>query len=178
MTLDYEKFKAQAQEFISISEKLNDAWLIRTLKNKEQEIYLEKRIVKANLETNENNTSPDQDEHIDPNLTTFVYHIVYSQSYSVPVLYFNAHFQNGKSLKLEEVWALVPNCYTTNSTTKWEMITQQEHPKLGIPCFGIHPCHTKDLVLPCSTSNYLITWLSVVGPVVGLSLPLEYAKYT
>lgn len=183
MTLEYEKFKSLAEEFISISAKCDDEWFIRTVKNHTTEhIYLEKRIVKANienLETNDDHAFCDKEiEEVEPTITTFVYHIVYNESYSVPVLCFNGHHQNGKSFTLEEIWKMIPNCYTTGSDTKWDMITQQEHPRLGIPCFAIHPCYTKDLVSTCSTSNYIITWLSVMGPVVGLSLPLEYAKFT
>ena len=64
--------------------------------------------------------------------------------------------------------------------------TWQEHPVTGVPCYHIHPCETKALMTsltadastpslsssPSSSSNYLMAWLSAVGPVVGLHLPL------
>ncbi|XP_072025034.1 ubiquitin-like-conjugating enzyme ATG10 isoform X3 [Amphiura filiformis] len=115
----------------------------------------------------------------------YEYHIVYSSSYSVPVLYFTACKSDGKLLSLDEVWQAIPEYYQTRlQHQRWTFITQQEHPYLGRPFFQLHPCHTADLmhaVLPQGTdstkrSNYLVTWLSSVGPVVGLSLPLVYSQ--
>jgi hypothetical protein len=64
----------------------------------------------------------------------------------------------------------------------------QDHPILSIPFYHIHPCQTANFMSRChaasSTSSsttsasphpsYLITWLSLVGPVAGLHLPLAY----
>lgn len=112
---------------------------------------------------------------------TYEYHIVYSPSYGVPVLYFNAHTQGGKLLGLEEIWKRVPDVYKERlSKERWTFITQQEHPLLGHPFYYLHPCHTADLMknTPVLTDkrHYIISWLSAVGPVVGLKLPLEYGK--
>ncbi|XP_038069017.1 ubiquitin-like-conjugating enzyme ATG10 [Patiria miniata] len=116
----------------------------------------------------------------------FDYHIVYNLSYSVPTLYFSACHQDGKILSLDEVWQSVPSHYQRRlQSERWTFITQQEHPILGRPFYCLHPCHTADLMTAVlkatsqtstSHSNYLVTWLSSVGPVVGLALPLEYAK--
>uniref|UniRef100_W5M1Z0 Ubiquitin-like-conjugating enzyme ATG10 n=1 Tax=Lepisosteus oculatus TaxID=7918 RepID=W5M1Z0_LEPOC len=59
----------------------------------------------------------------------------------------------------------------------------QEHPLLGQAFFALHPCRTQEFMSPIVTAakgenrslNYIAAWLSVVGPVVGLSLPLSYA---
>lgn len=75
-------------------------------------------------------------------------------------------------------------------------VTQAEHPILGVPFFTIHPCQTANIMAlfrpgtiffylsvtsyivedpaVSSTANYLLSWLSVVGPVIGLELPLRY----
>lgn len=110
------------------------------------------------------------------------YHVVYSESYQVPVLYFNAFHSNGKLLSLEEIWNSVPGPFQERVRLDgWSTITQQEHPILGRPFFQLHPCHTADLMKQTqamnthSKSNYIITWLSSVGPVVGLNLPLVFA---
>jgi hypothetical protein len=56
----------------------------------------------------------------------------------------------------------------------------------GMPCFHVHPCETKALMTSltdrsgaidahrtdATRDNYLMAWLSAVGPVVGLRLPL------
>ncbi|KAL5009071.1 hypothetical protein ScPMuIL_014652 [Solemya velum] len=106
---------------------------------------------------------------------TYEYNIVYSPSYSVPVLYFNVYKPEGVLASLEEVWGSVPPLYTKQvDRDRWTMLTQQEHPLLRRPYFQLHPCHTADLMkqISCRHSNYLVTWLSAVGPVVKLSLPL------
>ncbi|XP_071118274.1 ubiquitin-like-conjugating enzyme ATG10 [Haliotis cracherodii] len=109
----------------------------------------------------------------------FEYHIVYSASYGVPVLYFNAYTQDGRLLSLDAVWNNVPQHYQDRfQHERWTILTQQEHPILGRPFFQLHPCHTADLMSkldPHSCSrNYLLSWLSAVGPVVGLKIPLSY----
>lgn len=60
----------------------------------------------------------------------------------------------------------------------------QEHPILGQPFFVLHPCKTDEFMTPVLKNsqkinrsvNYITSWLSVVGPVVGLNLPLSYAR--
>eukprot|EP00057_Strongylocentrotus_purpuratus_P010345 XP_011664819.1 PREDICTED: ubiquitin-like-conjugating enzyme ATG10 [Strongylocentrotus purpuratus] len=110
----------------------------------------------------------------------FEYHIIHSASYNVPVLYFTACKSDGKLLTLEEVWRQVPGSYQERLRhQRWTFITQQEHPLLGRPFFQLHPCRTADLmksVAPISKGNYVMTWLSSVGPVVGLELPLAFAN--
>lgn len=108
------------------------------------------------------------------------YFVVYSSTYQVPVLYFQASHLDGRMLTWEEVWADVPS-HHRDEDIRWNFITQQEHPVTGVPCFHIHPCETKALMTSLtadastpspSSSNYLMAWLSAVGPVVGLHLPL------
>ncbi|XP_013400486.1 ubiquitin-like-conjugating enzyme ATG10 isoform X2 [Lingula anatina] len=75
------------------------------------------------------------------------YHVVYSDSYSVPVLYFNMYHDSGKLLTLDEIWSLVPQIYQSRlSQERWTFLTQQEHPILGRPYFQLHPCHTASLM--------------------------------
>lgn len=114
----------------------------------------------------------------------YEFHVVYSSSYQVPVLYFRACYTDGKPLTLEEIWGSVNECYRDHLLQgAWETITQQEHPLLGQPFFVLHPCRTAKFmtaVLPKAQQtkcpvNYITTWLSMVGPVVGLNLPLSYA---
>lgn len=77
-------------------------------------------------------------------------------------------------------------CNPRRDTTRTRHTAWQEHPVTGVPCYHIHPCETKALMTsltadaptpsPSSSqssgSNYLMAWLSAVGPVVGLHLPL------
>ncbi|XP_058512308.1 ubiquitin-like-conjugating enzyme ATG10 isoform X2 [Ochotona princeps] len=115
----------------------------------------------------------------------YEYHVLYSCSFQVPVLYFRASFLDGRPLTLEDIWEGVHQCYRERLLqAPWDAITQQEHPILGQPFFVLHPCKTNEFMTPVLKNpqkinrniNYVTTWLSVVGPVVGLTLPLSYAK--
>ncbi|XP_069792512.1 ubiquitin-like-conjugating enzyme ATG10 [Narcine bancroftii] len=117
-------------------------------------------------------------------LIRYEYHVVYSSSYQAPVLYFRACYSDGRPLALKEIWESVHDCYQESlSHGPWDTITQQEHHLLGQPFFVLHPCRTSELMTPIMTGatqeqrnvNYITSWLSMLGPVVGLDLPLSYA---
>ncbi|KAJ3595206.1 hypothetical protein NHX12_004510 [Muraenolepis orangiensis] len=102
----------------------------------------------------------------------YEYHILFSCSYGMPVLYFTVFDLEGRSVCLEQVWDLVhPNYRKRLQQSPWSTITQQEHPMLGRPFFVLHPCKTEEFM----KVNHLVTWLSVVAPLVGLDLPLSYS---
>ncbi|XP_074544306.1 ubiquitin-like-conjugating enzyme ATG10 [Halichoeres trimaculatus] len=113
------------------------------------------------------------------------YHILFSCSYSAPVLYFRASTLGGRSLSLEEVWSSVHSNFRLRlQTSPLNTITLQEHPLLGQPFFMLHPCRTEEFMRPMLQEarrqqrpvNYVLTWLSVVGPLVGLEVPLKYCS--
>ncbi|XP_024981490.1 ubiquitin-like-conjugating enzyme ATG10 isoform X2 [Cynara cardunculus var. scolymus] len=116
------------------------------------------------------------------------FHVVYSPSYRVPVLYFHVQNTDGQPLNLDEIKTNLP----TKSAkvlleSKWTFITQQEHPYLNRPWYMLHPCGTSEwmkLLLvgvdnsmaTNGTERYMISWFSVVGQVFGLKLPFEMLK--
>lgn len=108
----------------------------------------------------------------------FEHHILYSSSFCVPVLYFNCYREDGSSLSLDELWKTVPNIHKSQPTdTHWTTITQSQHPLLGFPFFHLHPCHTADLMKECqrpSGCSYIMSWLSSVGPMAHVDLPVDY----
>ncbi|KAG8456415.1 hypothetical protein GDO86_002265, partial [Hymenochirus boettgeri] len=112
----------------------------------------------------------------------YEYHVLYSISYQAPVLYFRESLQDGRPLTLDEIWERVHDCFRPSVLQgPWETITQQEHPILGQPFYVLHPCRTNEFMssLQGATNrngNYIVTWLSTVGPVVGLHLPLSYGQ--
>lgn len=64
-----------------------------------------------------------------------------------------------------------------------ELLITQEHPLLGVPFFMLHPCHTSRLMSQVrrdldatKRADYLLTWLSSVGPVTGIALDAHYAS--
>ncbi|GAV76526.1 Autophagy_act_C domain-containing protein [Cephalotus follicularis] len=114
------------------------------------------------------------------------FHIVYNASYRVPVLYFRAYCSDGQPLLLDEIEKDLPACSAKLLLeSKWTFISQEEHPYLNRPWYKVHPCGTSEwmklLALGdavqakngVSIEQYLVSWLSVVGQVVGLKIPLE-----
>ncbi|KAM9693827.1 ubiquitin-like-conjugating enzyme ATG10 isoform 2-T4 [Trichechus inunguis] len=56
----------------------------------------------------------------------YEYHVLYSCSYQVPVLYFRASFLDGRPLTLKDIWEGVHECYKTRLLQgPWDTITQQ-----------------------------------------------------
>ncbi|XP_076881085.1 ubiquitin-like-conjugating enzyme ATG10 [Bidens hawaiensis] len=115
------------------------------------------------------------------------FHVVYSSSYGVPVLYFRARISDGQPLNKDEIEKNLPTESAKVMTeSKWTFITQQEHPYLNRPWYTLHPCGTSEwmtLLLACENSTtenrneqYLISWFSIVGQVFGLKLPFEMLK--
>ncbi|XP_015257594.1 PREDICTED: ubiquitin-like-conjugating enzyme ATG10 isoform X2 [Cyprinodon variegatus] len=105
------------------------------------------------------------------------YHVLYSCSYATPVLYFRAFTLDGRSLTLEEIWKSIhPNFGLRLQNCPLNAVSQQ-------PFFFLHPCRTEEFMGPVLQAaldhgrpvNYVLSWLSVVGPMVGLEVPLEYS---
>ncbi|KAL8572243.1 hypothetical protein ACOMHN_022480 [Nucella lapillus] len=195
-------FNQLATKFAKFSTMINDIWVLKNSSRDTSEVYLEKTVlVKDDKHSPSLTTSSEEAdislpddatlEEVDPSCveasvtspqTCFLryqYHVVYSASYSVPVLYFNVCKPDGKRLSLEEVWVRVPADHQQRlDHHKWATLTQQEHPYLGSPYFMLHPCHTASLMaqVPCpqDTRYYLVKWLSSVGQVVGLELSPKY----
>uniref|UniRef100_A0A0E0MMS5 Ubiquitin-like-conjugating enzyme ATG10 n=1 Tax=Oryza punctata TaxID=4537 RepID=A0A0E0MMS5_ORYPU len=116
------------------------------------------------------------------NLHVYNYHVVYSFSYKVPVLYFQGHHAGGQLLTLDEIKEDLPShSLKLLGESKWTFITREEHPHFSRPWFTLHPCGTSDcmkLLLEGIADKdqqvqYLPAWLSVVGQAVGLKIPLE-----
>ncbi|XP_039821916.1 ubiquitin-like-conjugating enzyme ATG10 isoform X1 [Panicum virgatum] len=118
------------------------------------------------------------------NVHVYDFHVVYSYSYKVPVLYFQGHRSDGQLLTLDEIKQHLPsNSLKVLSESKWTFITREEHPHLSRPWFTLHPCATSDwmkllleeskVAIEEQSLRYLSTWLSVVGQAVGLKMPLE-----
>lgn len=106
--------------------------------------------------------------------------MAYNQTFHVPMLLFDAQYADGTPLTHDEV---LSQLVTTSPVDKWTFLTQQYHPELGTPCYGLHPCKTASFmaeVLACvePPSYYLLTFLTLVGPVVGLHIPLQQRPTT
>lgn len=158
VVLTLETFRRAAYEFLNISNTLNDGWNIEQINDT---VYLHKKDRKLQSCYLEDSKQT----------LTWEYHILYSLSFSVPVMYFNVSSDSGKKLSVEELKTLLEF-----STQEDNQISQTEHPLLRRPFYFLHPCRTTNLIETISNSNnILISWLSVVAPIVKLELNLEYA---
>ncbi|XP_077580599.1 ubiquitin-like-conjugating enzyme ATG10 [Stigmatopora nigra] len=192
-----ENFRRFCLAFLKLSDGLRDGWTWESVQGS-NEGYLKKNILRpvslgaSGEEIDVHNAKENLDEECDGDVVAAVsgqviqseYHVVYSCSYANPVLYFRAFTLEGKSLSLEQVWTCVhPHFRWRLRQSPLTTITQQEHPLLGQPFFMLHPCRTDEFMKPVvnlgkeerSDMNYILTWLSVVGPVVGLDISLKYS---
>ncbi|KAI4365773.1 hypothetical protein MLD38_021731 [Melastoma candidum] len=115
--------------------------------------------------------------------------IIYSHSYRLPVLYFRVYSSDGQPLALCDFERHLPSDSVEAIVgSKWTFITQEEHPYLKRPWYKLHPCGTSEwvkLLLLSDTSVatrddavdlYLLSWFSVVGRVIGVSIPFETTR--
>ncbi|KAF9135178.1 hypothetical protein BGX30_011644 [Mortierella sp. GBA39] len=130
----------------------------------------------------ENSTSTTTFDYLSVN-----YHIVFSPSYQVPVLYFNAYRPDGPAISLEEIYeSLVPEEWrgAIRNAGLNGGISQQDHPVLNTPYFYMHPCETVPLMETILQNNgstsgtpflesYIVTWLSFTGQAIGVSVPTD-----
>ena len=232
-TLTYIEFERCAREIAALSDRLWDGWELKSVRltpDLEETVFLSKTSTQmtklksrepvqcgqTELEGSIEDCGDPATMPLQPRCAVAVqlqYHVVYSTSYEVPILYFLATFQDGKQLPLKDIWSLISDTYTSAESDRWGLVTQQEHPLLSRPFYHIHPCHTAQVMatalscagcyrqesdinpgvvsqpnycsLPTKTTsnsmggftprvNYLLTWLSTFGPLVGLKIPLDF----
>ena len=124
---DSETFRREAMHFLDVSKSLNAMWKLGYyIEGDADSLYLclkEEKTVRKIEETKyeneagecsmmkdaaELNLSRIENDGRRSELLTFEYHVTFSLSYSVPTLYFKVHRSNGKALRLEEIWGIVP----------------------------------------------------------------------
>ncbi|XP_058446235.1 ubiquitin-like-conjugating enzyme ATG10 [Malaya genurostris] len=186
-TLTEQEFLAAARQFLNFSLQIHDDWEL--IESQSGTAYLKKSIVQSLvIPTSENEESLNELLEDDPSLSkpmscldfyNFEYHIIYSTSYQVPVLYFNVHKSNGTLLKLEEAWAGFRQLSSESSEQLHQILTQMEHPVLFKPFLALHPCQTSNVLCNLRKSNNLIvSFISSFGPFINLNLSLEYSALT
>ncbi|KAJ6329627.1 hypothetical protein OIU76_005010 [Salix suchowensis] len=155
--------------------------------NEEESCAVEEEAGFCEIEGAADNATLVQSKHHEAHYYDF--HIVYSSSFRVPVLYFRAYCSDGRPLLLNDIEKDLPACSSkVLLETKWSFITLEEHPFLNRPWYKLHPCGTSEwMKLLClgdevaaknglAIELYLVSWFSVVGQVVGLKTPLEMVK--
>ncbi|PSN37627.1 Ubiquitin-like-conjugating enzyme ATG10 [Blattella germanica] len=191
VTVTWEEFQRCMSNFLKISNSLSDGWVFQGNEDIPGGAYLLKKLVVEDKIEKQLDSSYSLEEPLEELLEdsstlckinvdtiTWEYHIIYSQSYAVPTLYFNAWRNDGSLLNLEEIWTKMHKVYQDSLEDRWSVLTQQEHPLLRRPFYMLHPCRTSEFLdcLKNRTSNIIITWLSTFGPTVGLTLNPEYGQ--
>jgi len=112
-----------------------------------------------------------------------VYEIHLSPTYRTPVLFFTLYDLPPLDSKwdLDVVYRyLIPDEFKDQLRAYGPIgaISADCHPITGVPTFRVHPCGTPDAMRPleCSLKDYLQIWLGLVGPCVGLHVPLAIAE--
>lgn len=94
------------------------------------------------------------------------------------------HFKDGALLTLDDAWELFkdhePNQQSDakNQLNMLNILTQMEHPVLFKPFLTLHPCRIAEVLTQLPNSkNRVLSFLSIYGPSVFLTLDLDYAKH-
>lgn len=110
---------------------------------------------------------------------TCVYNVIFSDSFTCPVLYLNVHKSNGRLLTYEEIYEFF---HLHNDKSDNLVLTQQDHPYTNKPFYYLHPCKTNDLMIATRMSssseraiNLTLKWLSFTFAALGIPLSLDYA---
>lgn len=122
------------------------------------------------------------------------YHVALHPTFCQPTLLILGQHCDGAALRTTEVWAHVSTDIQAHRDSPF-VLTEVEHPSIGVPCFALHPCRTDDLIslmratpmeLSCSVQHcslavstkqrvsYLATWWSAVAPLVNLPNRLSW----
>ena len=169
--ISYDAFEAACRGFFARSNELGDEWELVPF---QQRTFLRKKVQRKSEKCA--GTKIRTEDH---KLVTLETHVMFSESFSQPVLYFTAYDTNGQNVlgseaDLDAFLTFRPEGYDPNST----LVSQAPHPYLGQPFWFIHPCHTSETLSlvrkQSSDSNHIATWLSLVGPFVGLSVDPKY----
>ena len=128
------------------------------------------------------------------------WHVVYSNSYRVPVLLFQLTLADGQPLDAAAVQRAILHCSDGRSSAlavddasaaaDCPPVSCISHPALCRPFYCLHPCQTAHVMAVLQSSSALqkdgcaasdgeelnvLAWLSAVGPFVGLRLTLSSA---
>ncbi|XP_037712992.1 ubiquitin-like-conjugating enzyme ATG10 [Drosophila subpulchrella] len=157
--LSWKDFLSQAKQFLEISQQLGDSWMLVEKDSDEPNTFLK---------------FSQKIKDISGELVNVEYHVVYSISYQVPMMFFQAHRSDGSLLDLEATWKLfMPE---TKANELYQILTQMDHPVLFRPFMALHPCRTAEVLKQFGqpSSNQVLTFISLYGPHIKLNLQNAY----
>ncbi|XP_033214588.1 ubiquitin-like-conjugating enzyme ATG10 isoform X2 [Belonocnema kinseyi] len=196
-TMTWEAFVENAESILRISNAISDHWEFEGDKDVPGQAYLFRRektfipndypIEEAskNVEDNLSNElrlkfreDPFEAPSASERPLVKEHHILWSVSFSVPLLYFNgwkSDFPGTNPVSVE-----VAQRFMEHETLAYTELSQAIHPILGTPFLHLHPCMSQNILRNLSKSNNkLVSWLSIMAP-AGLNLKIrpEYYELT
>lgn len=178
--LTREDFNKNINEIFEKSKLIGDSWkLLKASNNQDALFYLERIEQKCIKPSKQDETKAQDLESTRSEIYTFVYHVIFSDSYSVPVLYLNVYKSNGSSLNYDELYSYF-NLNSKLNDAYDLVITQQEHPILFKPFYFVHPCKTADWMIATNPNqnesilNYTLKWMSFVFASFNINLDVKY----
>ncbi|CAD1478977.1 unnamed protein product, partial [Heterotrigona itama] len=147
-TITWDEFLDNAESFVEMSNEISDGWELRGDKMVPGEAYIareQKQYMRSGNKSTPRYSDPGDDfdfvlKHdpfeatcpIERPLVT-EHHVLWSMSYSVPILYFNGWKSEAQSL-------------VRNGELRYKDLSQAIHPILGTPFLNLHPCMSHQLL--------------------------------
>ncbi|KAF8528853.1 hypothetical protein BU17DRAFT_36913 [Hysterangium stoloniferum] len=118
-------------------------------------------------------------------------HVVYSPTFQVPCFYFTVHDRAGGHLSLQDIMntslfrkETLPEQVATTAHglsmphSNFPLLSQGDHPVLGIPFWFFHPCETSNAVLELvharddlhrvDDSTWIETWFLILSSIINM----------
>ncbi|KAJ8665254.1 hypothetical protein QAD02_006916 [Eretmocerus hayati] len=202
-TITWEEFIKSAEDIVKLSNKISDHWQIVGNKEIPGQAYLarqEKIFVpvdyladepeRGNRDECDDRRDEEWSEKLDTSTDPYEafcakerpliieHHILWSMSYSVPVIYFNgwrSDFPGINAVSAESAQRLL-----ADAKLAYSELSQAIHPISGRPYLQLHPCGSRLLMLNAPNSaNKLVSWLSAIAPAaLNFRLRQEYYHLT
>lgn len=199
------EFVSACDYFLALSEQYGDSWRAEGDPANPGEYFISLRTLReykteadepaagsgsdlVNDEEKPCSTSPSSPSPNPSKVLSCRFDVIFSISYSVPVMYFKMSKSDGSSLSIQEIWELV----NVSSPDLWSTVSQMDHPVLQVPFYSFHACQTEKLMETlCSSSSrtnnenkkllqpheYLISWLSFMASILQFNFSQRYIAH-
>ncbi|XP_048511873.1 ubiquitin-like-conjugating enzyme ATG10 isoform X2 [Athalia rosae] len=194
-TITWEKFLEDVEAIVTTSDKIGDGWELVGDKSVPGMAYISRQVkthVPCDYPIDEPTNREDVDwlENLESGMAKdpfeaaskaerpliVLHHVLWSISYSVPVLYFNGWKSGCNPISVEVAQKLTKN----DQVLGYAEMSQAIHPIVGTPFLQLHPCKSQELLQHFSKScNKVVSWLSAAAPAaLRYKLHEDYYKLT